>query len=72
MSLTTSSISLADGLKTVGEHWEDARADWDDPVSRDFEADYWVPLKTQVEMTLQAIDRLAPILARAQRECSGG
>ncbi len=70
MSLTTASISLADGLKTAAYHWEETRAGWDDPVSRDFENNYWLPLKTQIEATLGALDRLAPILARAQRDCS--
>lgn len=70
MSLTTSSINLADGLKTAGVLWEDARAGWDDPVSQAFESNYWLPLKNQVEATLTAIDQLAPVLARAQQECS--
>ena len=70
MSLTTASISLADGLKTTGLLWEDARAGWDDPVSEAFETTYWLPLKTQVEATLAALDRLAPVLARAREECS--
>lgn len=70
MSLTTTSISLADGLKTAGTLWEEARAGWDDPVSQAFEANYWLPLKTQVESALSALDRLAPILARAREECS--
>lgn len=70
MSLTTTSISLADGLKTAATLWEDARAGWNDPVSQAFEADYWLPLKNQVESALAALDRLGPILARAQQECS--
>jgi hypothetical protein len=70
VSLTTASISLADGLKTTGTLWEEARAGWNDPVSQAFEDNYWIPLKTQVEATLGALDRLAPILARAQQECS--
>lgn len=70
MSLTTASIELADGLKTVTTLWEEVRAGWDDPVGRDFESNYWLPLKTQVESTLTALERLAPILARARQECS--
>ncbi len=70
MSLTTTSMSLAEGLKTAAALREDARAGWDDPVAEAFENDYWLPLKTQVEATLDALDRLAPILARAQQECS--
>jgi hypothetical protein len=70
MSLTTTSISLADGLKTAATHWEEARAGWDDPIAQAFEDNYWLPLKNQVEAALTALDRLAPILARAQEECS--
>jgi hypothetical protein len=70
LSLTAASVSLADGLKTVGNLWEQTREGWDDPVSREFEAVYWLPLKSQVEATLGAIERLAPILDRARRECS--
>jgi len=70
MSLTTASIGLADGLKTAATLWEEARAGWDDPVSQAFENDYWLPLKNQVESALSALDRLAPILARAREECS--
>lgn len=70
MSLTTSSISLADGLKTVGVLWEQARDGWDDAIARDFERTYWLPLKSQIEATLAALDRLAPVLARAQQDCS--
>jgi hypothetical protein len=70
MSLTTASISLADGLKTVSIHWEDARAGWDDSVSRDFETNNWLPVKIQIEATLTALERLAPILARVQQDCS--
>jgi hypothetical protein len=70
MSLTTASISLADGLKTAEKLWEEARTGWDDPVSRNFETNHWLPLKNQIEATLAALDRLAPILARAQQDCS--
>jgi hypothetical protein len=70
VSLTTASIGLADGIKTVGVLWEQAREGWDDPVARDFENSHWLPLKNQIEATLAALDRLAPILARAQQESS--
>jgi hypothetical protein len=70
MNVTTAAVTLADGLKTVTERWEDTRPGWDDPISREFEANHWLPLKAQVALTLQALDRLAPILARAQRDCS--
>jgi len=70
MSLSTASISLADGLKTVSVLWEEARANWDDPVALSYENDHWLPLKNQIEATLGALERLGPILDRARRECS--
>ena len=70
MSLTTASIGLADGIKTVGVLWEQARDGWDDPIALRFERDHWMPLKNQIEATLAALDRLAPVLARAQQDCS--
>jgi hypothetical protein len=70
MSLAATSISLADGIKTVGVLWDAARADWEDPVALSFENSHWLPLKTQIEATMGALDRLGPILDRARRECS--
>lgn len=70
MSLTTASIELADGLKTVTTLWEEVCVGWDDPVRRAFENDHLLPLKAQIEATLTALERLGPILARARQECS--
>jgi hypothetical protein len=70
MSLSTASVGLASALKTAHERWEDTRPLWDDAVSRDFEANHWLVLKNQVEATLNALDRLAPVLARAVEESS--
>jgi hypothetical protein len=70
VNLSTGSIELNDALKTMRLLWEETKAGWDDPVSREFEERYWRPLENQVVATLRAMDRLGPILARAQRECS--
>jgi hypothetical protein len=39
-------------------------------VRADFEARHWDPLEAQVRATIQALDRLAPVLARARHDCS--
>jgi hypothetical protein len=70
MSMTSASVELASSLKTVRNLWEEVRLGWNDPVSRDFAAQRLDPLVASVESTLQAMDRLAPIIARAVRECS--
>ncbi len=70
MSMTSASVELANALKTLRNLWEEVRLGWNDPVSRDFESQRWDPLVGAVESTLQAIDRLAPVIVRAVRECS--
>jgi hypothetical protein len=70
MSLTSASIDLNNAFKAARLAWEEAKEGWKDPVSRDFEADRWEPLDSQVRGVLQAMDRLAPVLARALRDCS--
>jgi hypothetical protein len=70
MSLSTAVLSLGNGLKTLNALWEEVRPGWNDPVGRDFESNHWAPLRGQVEATLQAVERLAPVLERALRETS--
>lgn len=70
MSLNSASVDLSNALETAREAWEDVRAGWNDPVSQHFEAEKWVPLENHTLAVLQAMDRLAPILARALRDCS--
>ena len=70
MSLTSAAIDLNNAFKEARLVWEEAREGWKDPVSRDFEAHRWQPLEDQVRGVLQAMDRLAPVLAKALRDCS--
>jgi hypothetical protein len=70
VSLSTGWIELNSALKTMRLRWEEVKTDWHDGVCRDFEEHHWLPLEAQCVSTLRAIDRLAPILARAQQECS--
>ena len=70
MSLNAAAVELTNALKTVRLLWEDVRAEWDDPVARDFEARWWGPLDSQVRAVVGAMDRLTPVLNRAREECS--
>ena len=70
MSLHSAGIDLNNALEAARLVWEQAQEGWNDPVTRAFEANEWEPLERQVEAVLQAIDRVAPILARAVRDCS--
>ncbi|HMF15233.1 MAG TPA: hypothetical protein VKE94_23120 [Gemmataceae bacterium] len=70
MHLTTSAMELNAALKTLRLLWEETRAGWSDAVSRDFESNHWETLETRVVAALRAMDRLAPILMQAKRDCS--
>lgn len=70
MSLNASALELANGLKGARQVWDRARENWNDAVARDFEANTWDVLDAGIRAAIQAMDRLAPILERARRECS--
>jgi hypothetical protein len=70
MSLNTGWSELNSALKNMRQLWEEIQGSWNDPVSRDFDANHWQPLERHVIAALRAMDRLDPILARAQRDCS--
>src|SRR5204862_249542 len=48
MSLTSASVDLSNGQKTITLAWDEARLEWNDPVSRDFEELHWTPLDNRV------------------------
>jgi hypothetical protein len=70
MHLTTCAMELNAAIKELRLLWEDTRSGWNDAVSRDFEANQWEMLETHVVAALRAMDRLAPVLMHAKRECS--
>ena len=70
MHLDTGWTELNAALKTLRLRWDEVKTTWDDPVRCEFEEQHWEPLEQQVVAALRAIDRLRPILTKAQQECS--
>jgi len=70
VNVQSAGIDLNNALEAARLVWDETRAGWDDAVRRDFEANQWDQLERQVQAVLQAIDRVAPLLARAVRDCS--
>lgn len=70
MSLHTSWTELNTALKDLRLLWQETRAGWNDPVSQEFEEKYWTALESHVVASLRAMDRLGPVLMKAQRDCS--
>lgn len=70
MSLDHGWTELSAALKDLKKKWEEVKQGWDDAVSLDFEERTWTALEAETAAALRAMDRLAPILQRARRECS--
>ena len=61
---------MALALKQLHLKWESARETWDDATSRAFHKEHIEPLSPRVKETLEAVGRLAEVLARASRGVS--
>jgi len=70
MSLADGRTKLHQAWKQVMVKWQIAQLDWQDAVSRDFEEKQLAPMEPKVISAVQAIDRLAEVLAQARQECS--
>ncbi len=70
MSLNACAVELMDGIKTLGEIWEGTRAVWTDGVAQDFEQRFWRPLEGQTHDAVNAVDRLAVLIAQVRRDCT--
>ena len=68
LSSGASKIALA--LKHIDIKWESAKESWNDVTSKAFHKEHLEPLPPSVKETLEAIGRLAEVLARASRDVS--
>lgn len=70
--LSSGASKMALALKHLHIKWDSATETWDDATSRAFHKEHIEPLSPRVKETLEAIGRLAEVLARASREVSDG
>ena len=57
-------------LKQLDLKWEAATETWNDAASKAFHKEHIEPLMPDVKQTLEAVGRLAEVLARAARDVS--
>jgi hypothetical protein len=69
MNIGAGYLSLQAGLKELRRKWEEVQLYWDDAVRREFAEQVWMPLETQVMMTLRAMDQLIQTFQQAESEC---
>ncbi len=63
------SAQLADSFDTLRAAWAETATRWDDPTSRRFQKERLEPLEPITRRALAAIQRLAEVLAKAERDC---
>jgi hypothetical protein len=61
---------LGKAMKELLGHWEETKAAWDDPVSRDFEQRHVVPMQMDLKIATAAMGQMAQLLDRIRRDCT--
>ncbi len=69
IDLNASAAKLELALKTFRTTFAGVDPLWTDAARRDFQATYLEPMEPKVRSMVQAITRLAGVLAGAEREC---
>ena len=60
---------LGRAMKDLGLRWAEAKTDWTDSVSQDFEKTFLAPLEMDLRMATSAMDHMAQLLAQIRRDC---
>ena len=69
MSVNVSRTRLHGALKELLMRWDNAKAKWDDPVSRHLEARYLATLEPKVRNAVSAMEEMDAMLSQARRDC---
>mgnify|MGYP002854314716 CR=1 FL=1 len=69
VDLHTGAARLSDALDQLQQAWDQVTVTWNDEARRHFEAEHLAPITPTIRLTLDAVTRLAEVVARAEREC---
>ncbi len=69
MSLTSNRAKLQRLTKDLTIRWERTTEEWNDPMSRRFQAEFLELLQRTVVASSEAMDSMNEVLMRAQRDC---
>jgi hypothetical protein len=61
--------NLTKGHKDLMLRWQSARSNWNDVVAEQFEETYLQPLETSLRAAVSAMDHMAQVLSRVDRDC---
>jgi hypothetical protein len=60
-------FGLYEAWQKLHQKWEQTKAAWDDPVSREFEHNFLIPLAEQEERTQRELEKLTHVIEQARR-----
>ena len=66
-NLSSTAADLQTDWRRLWQKWENVKTQWNDSVRRGFEDDYWTPLEKQAQAVQREMERLAQVIAKAQR-----
>jgi hypothetical protein len=66
-SLNQSHDGLRAAFQTLQRQWQASREQWNDPVSRRFEREFWQEYERVTPATMAEIQKLAEVIAQARR-----
>ena len=69
MSMSVSRARLRAAMKDLMVQWDLARAQWDDPVSREFEKKYLRTVEPKVLNAVNAMEKMEAVLSQARADC---
>ncbi|HSW46744.1 MAG TPA: hypothetical protein VLM89_14375 [Phycisphaerae bacterium] len=70
MGVHEGSGQLSKAMKELLARWEETRAAWDDPVSRDFDQKHIVPLQIDLRTAATAMGQMSLLIGRIRRDCA--
>lgn len=68
MTVGTGLVQLQEAIKQLRVQWEQVQLHWKDPVQREFEREFLIPLELQVASTHQAMEQLAQLITQAEQD----
>ncbi len=69
VDMNTGAAKLNKALEALKESWAETIETWEDQNARSFQEEHLEPIGPAIKMALDSTNRLAEVLARAQREC---
>ncbi len=67
--MSVSRARLRAAMKDLMVQWDLAQAQWDDPVSREFEKKYLRTVEPKVLNVVNAMEKMEAVLSQARADC---